>query len=141
MNHFMLPEGSSEAGQCARYGVHAMELLINRCMREGADRFRLEAKVFGGGHVLKTRGGSFSVPARNVEFAFSFLETENIRVITKDTGGFAARELHFFTDTGRVLLRRLRETGCDLDLIEEIGREEIASKVVETPPETDITLF
>ena len=58
MNHFLLanrryarsmPLNVTEAG---RYGIHAMELLINDMMKLGAQRARLQAKVFGGGAIL-----------------------------------------------------------------------------------------
>jgi chemotaxis protein CheD len=52
MNHFMLPTSGSDVGgpasASARYGVNAMELLINELIRLGARRRNLEAKVFGG---------------------------------------------------------------------------------------------
>lgn len=53
MNHFMLPGDTATAASpwtaSARFGVYAMELLINDMIRIGADRTRLVAKVFGGG--------------------------------------------------------------------------------------------
>jgi len=54
MNHFMLPDsGSSDTNSpmnpSARYGVYAMEILINHLLKMGAHRANLEAKVFGGG--------------------------------------------------------------------------------------------
>src|SRR5690349_15585026 len=51
MNHFLLPAGAQGQQGSARYGVQAMEMLINACMQHGADRRCLEAKVFGGGYV------------------------------------------------------------------------------------------
>jgi chemotaxis protein CheD len=36
-----------------RYGSFAMELLINEMMKRGASAVTLEAKVFGGGQVMK----------------------------------------------------------------------------------------
>ena len=33
MNHFMLPDGDSEARIPACFGIHAMELVINKMMR------------------------------------------------------------------------------------------------------------
>jgi chemotaxis protein CheD len=51
MNHFMLPDNSAESG---RYGPFAMEMLINALMKQGAQRMTLEAKVFGGAHVLNS---------------------------------------------------------------------------------------
>ena len=93
MNHFMLPCSGENEAVSARYGIHAMELLINACMREGADRRKLEAKVFGGGHVLKIRESDDNVPRSNIRFALQFLETENIPIITRDLGGYEPREV------------------------------------------------
>lgn len=139
MNHFMLPDSANGDGDSTRYGVHAMEMLINGCMGHGADRYRLEAKVFGGGHVLKTSVSDGSVPQKNIAFAFTFLELEHIKVITKDIGGYAARSVFFFTDTGKVLMKRLRETGADVrNMVEE-------ERIVVTPPkpqdDQDVVLF
>src|SRR3978361_294391 len=57
MNHFMLPQsgdsGAEPGTPSARYGTHAMEMLLNRLAQMGALRSRLEAKVFGGGAVMK----------------------------------------------------------------------------------------
>lgn len=57
MNHFMLPDGSgdgaSPASASMRYGAYAMEVLINQLLKAGARRENLEAKVFGGGNVLR----------------------------------------------------------------------------------------
>lgn len=122
LNHFMLPEGASKCHSPTSFGVHAMELLINGLMHLGADRRRFEAKVFGGGHVLQTSVSDKNVPARNILFATEFLETEGIPIITKDVGGYAAREIYFYTYSGRVALRRLAPTGLDPRTLEEIAR-------------------
>ena len=57
MNHFMLPDvagdGDSPVSNSARYGTYAMEILINQLIKLGARREALEAKVFGGGNVLR----------------------------------------------------------------------------------------
>src|SRR3954470_4591854 len=57
MNHFMLPDGGDASNPLisasARYGTYAMEVLINELLKSGARRENLEAKVFGGGNVLR----------------------------------------------------------------------------------------
>lgn len=59
MNHFMLshsrysrslPIHVSEAG---RYGIHAMDLLINDMMTKGTSRRFLRAKIFGGATIMQ----------------------------------------------------------------------------------------
>lgn len=149
MNHFMLPAGAAGEAVSARYGVHAMELLINECMHAGADRTRLEAKVFGGGHVLRMRETDGNVPQSNIRFALEFLRTERISIVAQDLGGYAAREVYFFTDTGKTLLRRLSATGSEgRDAREALEREERASlrRAVRSVPraeedDSNVTLF
>lgn len=142
MNHFMLPNGDTNSG---RYGVHAMELLINACMKLGADRRCFEAKVFGGGHVVGHKKSSNGVPTANIDFAVKFLDIEKIPVIKHDLGGFSAREVFFFTDSGRVLMRRLRSSSHDLrnrtvlDLAEIRARQAAAAAAAQD--DENVTLF
>lgn len=106
MNHFMLPEGNIGDGAPARYGSHAMELLINELLKRGASRRRLEAKVFGGANVL--RGfTSNPVGTRNAEFVLAYLDAEQIPVVAEDLRGIHPRKVWFFPQTGRVMVNRL----------------------------------
>ena len=77
MNHFMLPDGGGDAGSpvsaSARYGTYAMEILINDLLKAGARRENLEAKVFGGGAVLKGFT-AINVGERNAAFVLQFSE-------------------------------------------------------------------
>jgi chemotaxis protein CheD len=117
MNHFMLPRESGKpafaAPRSARFGVHAMELLINRMLKLGADRRRLVAKVFGGARVLRAFV-SMDVGAANCEFVLDFLSTEGIPVVARDILDTYARKLHFAPDSGKVLLKKVDPTAVDL---------------------------
>jgi chemotaxis protein CheD len=109
MNHFLLPSDSNTQliSESARYGVFAMEILINHMLKLGANRNRLEAKVFGGGNVL--RGfTAINVGERNAEFVIDYLATENIPVIAEDLLDFFPRKVYFFSDSGQVLVRKIR---------------------------------
>jgi chemotaxis protein CheD len=104
MNHFLLayrqhsyslPFIETEEG---RYGVHAMELLINEMMAKGASRLNLKAKCFGGGDVLQLRGelgGRKSVGGVNIDFIREFLINENIPMVSSSLGGNYGRNVHF----------------------------------------------
>ena len=116
MNHFMLPGDNGSAGSAvprsARFGVHAMELLINMMLKMGADRRRLVAKVFGGGRVL--RGFvSLDVGASNCAFVLDFLATEGIPIVARDILDSYARKLHFSPENGKVLLKRVDASSVD----------------------------
>jgi len=139
MNHFMLPESADDRNPMStRYGVYAMELLINELMKLGASRNRIKAKIFGGGHVLKIRESLDGVPQRNIDFINKFLETERIPVVGRDVGGYHSRRVLFYAKTGDVLLRRL---GYAED--EETRKLEFEYlKSLETKPtDGDATLF
>lgn len=110
MNHFMLPDGNNDDLVCASYGVHAMELLINEIMRLGGDRRRLQAKVFGGGNVIRGMGRSLDIGGRNAEFAQKFLQTDEIPIVSQDTGADHGRQIHFLTHTGQAFVRPVRKT-------------------------------
>ncbi len=117
MNHFMLPGDfrneeifSSKSG---RYGMFAMESLINEMMKKGAKRENFIAKMFGGGHVLNFRKTDGNVPESNINFAKTYLEFEEIRMVASDVGGNAGRKIIFVpSEDGKVLLKRLAPTGA-----------------------------
>lgn len=114
MNHFMLPDdgGRDSVTASARYGTYAMEILINHLLKCGARRNRLEAKVFGGGAVLSSLSSS-NVGVRNAEFVLNYLKTEKIPVVAKDLLDAYPRKVYFFSETGRVLVKKLHRVHND----------------------------
>ena len=111
MNHFMLPESVHEAdsplSSSARYGTYAMEILINQLIKLGARRNKLEAKVFGGGNVL--RGFTVNnVGDRNAAFVLEFLKMEKIPVLAQDLIDVYPRKVYFFPQSGKVMVKKLR---------------------------------
>ena len=78
LNHFMLTYDEERANGTpisAKYGVHAMELLINDMASKGANRNNLKAKVFGGASPLKSMKTS-SVGTKNIDFILNFRKRE-----------------------------------------------------------------
>ena len=110
MNHYLLPgiihPDEIIISKIGRYGMYAMELLINELIKYGAKRENLTAKLFGGGDVLKFRKADGDVTGSNIRFAKKFLELEGIPVQKEDMGGYNGRKILFFTDTAKVLLKR-----------------------------------
>jgi chemotaxis protein CheD len=109
MNHIFLPGKADMAhfDDAARYGVNAMEVLINSMMKLSADKSRLVAKAFGGGHVLPAIDRDNAIGQQNIAFTLDFLEREEIRIISQNLGGNDGRKIYFHTDTGEVLLKRV----------------------------------
>jgi chemotaxis protein CheD len=106
MNHFLL--GQPEAGQTVstnemqRYGVHAMELLINAMMKKGARRPGLRAHIYGGANIIAGLG---SIGDANARFARRFVEMEGIMIGHVDVGGTHARRIEFMPFEGKTRSR------------------------------------
>lgn len=141
MNHFLLPnDGSNDTGlltESARYGIYAMELLINHLLKMGANRTRFEAKVFGGGNVL--RGMTVNnVGQRNAEFVLDYLQVEQIPVVARDLLGEFPRKVYFFPDTGQVLVKKIKTLHNSTISDRE---SEYRMRVKFTPKSGDVELF
>lgn len=109
LNHFMLPEHGGDPGShfsgAARYGAYAMEVLINDLLKHGAERKNFIAKVFGAGKVLSGMG---DIGERNASFAVNYLQREKIPILAQDLGDIFPRKVYLFPQTGRVVVRLLR---------------------------------
>lgn len=99
MNHFLLPDGgeSHDAGS-ERYGVNAMEQLINALLRLGARRGGLVAKAFGGANMTARLA---PIGDSNASFTRQFLATEGITCLAESFGGTNARRVLFWPQTGK----------------------------------------
>ncbi len=141
MNHFMLPDSGQDQGnplgESARYGTYAMEILINQLLKMGAKRCNFEAKVFGGGAVL--RGFTISnVGERNAEFVLKFLETENITVAAKDLLDIYPRKVYYFPKSGLVRVKKLKQVHNDTIISRE---SEYVTRLHYAKMEGDVELF
>jgi chemotaxis protein CheD len=112
MNHFLLPgedgqnPDAGNPGSSARYGVHAMELLVNALLRRGARRENLQAKLFGGATMIR---GLTDIGNMNATFAERFLKAESIPIMGGSLRGNQGRRIQFWPTTGRarqVLMRQ-----------------------------------
>ena len=109
MNHILLPGGGSgdRLDEATRFGAHAMDRLIGEMLKLGAEPRRFAVKVFGGASVLALEGRGADVPRANVEFVRTFLAREGLRIVASSVGGTLPRQVRFFTDSGKVLVRRV----------------------------------
>ncbi|MBX2868623.1 MAG: chemoreceptor glutamine deamidase CheD [Acidiferrobacterales bacterium] len=114
MNHFMLPgnEGTQTklwAGQetlQTRYGVEAMETLIEEILKLGSRPEHLELKLFGGGKVLSMETNN--VGQRNITFVKDYVKKQGLEVVAEDLGGPHPRKILYFPKTGKVMVKHLR---------------------------------
>ena len=114
MNHFMLAycnDYEKKTPDCyGRFGIYAMELLINDLLKKGSKKEDLVAKVFGGSNVLSTDGkykGAL-IGETNSKFAFKYLEDEGIPVLSSNTGGVLPRKIFYDASSSKVWLKHIR---------------------------------
>jgi chemotaxis protein CheD len=138
MNHFLLsgegrgkglPLWLSDAG---RYGVNAMELIINGMLRLGAEKKNLRAKVFGGASQFSEYSGGDnlnSVGEVNSRFILEFLENEGVKLVAANLGGNQGRVIHFHSKDFSVYQRKIRKTVMpDLITKEKRFLKQVAAK-------------
>ncbi|MET4898033.1 chemotaxis protein CheD [Sphingomonadaceae bacterium jetA1] len=109
LNHFLLAEpGAAETDpkSMQRYGVYAMEVLINAMMALGAQRHSLKARLFGGAMM---RDGFRDIGAANARFARKFLADERIALVGEDVGGMSARRVEFRPALGLARCRHVTD--------------------------------
>lgn len=114
MNHFMLPEGGGRSAdgaaaggpglEPARYGIYAMEFLINTVLANGGARSRLRVKLAGGGQVVPS---ATAIGETNVEFARHYVRREGLDLVGEHLGGPNARRLLFRPRSGQTSVLEL----------------------------------
>lgn len=99
MNHFLLPDGGeAHDARSERYGVNAMEQLINALLRLGARRSAMVAKAFGGANMSPRLN---PIGDANACFARQFLASEGIPCLAESYGGVNARRVLFWPHSGK----------------------------------------
>lgn len=141
MNHFMLPEPRENAadtwGESTRYGSFAMESLINEILKRGGLKSRLEIKLFGAGKIYD---GNIDVGARNTEWVLGFLKAEGLRPEKVDLGDVFPRKIYYFTESGRVLVKKI-ERVKNRTIADRETQYAAKLQTVKQQPEEDVTLF
>lgn len=140
MNHFMLPVSKdSESGWAGtdvdtsnRYGNFAMESLINDLLRMGAERSRLQVKVFGGGKILDAMT---DVGKGNIDFVHKYLQAERLSITSSDVGDKYPRKVNYYPASGKVKVKKLRSLYSDdiarreTVFFEKIKKDKVAGEV------------
>jgi chemotaxis protein CheD len=142
MNHFMLPldkksrpdlHGKVDLSVASRYGDFAMEKLINAILSRGGKRKNLEVKIFGGGRVVSQLHSS-DIGKQNIDFVRQYLEFEGLPILAEDTGDIYPRKVHYFTDSGKVRVKKLQVVRNETITERE---DNYYNRIIKAPDETD----
>ncbi len=114
MNHFLMPgafldnnlEDLMEKKDC-RYGIFAIERLIQELIKLGAKKENLKAKIFGASYMgaLQKKESHIKIQEKNMAFAESYLKMAKIPIIQRYIGKEYALKVRFRTDTGETTVK------------------------------------
>ena len=137
MNHFMLPHQShtDDQNRPLRYGLFAMETLINEMMKQGSQRNNLVLKICGGGDMMQ---GKTDIGEQNINFIQDFITRDRLPLEASDLGGSQPRRVAFFPTTGRLFISKLDQQTDNRLLQQERYLQAQAEQQLTT---CDITLF
>lgn len=138
MNHFLLPSSCAQGASC-RFGLYAMETMLNEMYKLGCRKENLSAKIAGGANVLHNL--SDNIGERNVIFARSFCRSEGIRIAAENVLGNNGRvvmlDSHFNTVSKTIVNRSMDERLANAD--RELAK--IINKTETVPVDNAVTLF
>lgn len=139
MNHFLLPISQS-AGASNRFGLNAMETMLNEMYKLGCRKENLTAKIAGGATIL--RDLSDNIGERNVMFARSFCRSEGIRVASEHVLGGNGRVVMVDSDF-KTIVRTITNRTMDEKLAqnERVLAATVQKQETKVVHNTDITLF
>ncbi len=135
INHFLLPDADCDIlSSSNRYGVFAMEQLINAIIKYGGQRENFEIKVVGGGNMM---AGANDIGQRNIAFVQQFLKTEGLAVSALDVGGLQARRIQYIAKTGQLMVQKLKDSNNERTMALELENQ----RSIQQQTNDDIELF
>lgn len=111
LNHYLLPEGMDGERANTRYASSAIPMLIEEVVRLGANRAKLQAKIYGGANVISVSSLGDGIGTRNIEFAEKMLRDMGIPIVERNVAGESARTIKMNTANFNVLHNSSKDTG------------------------------
>ena len=112
--HIMLPDsslGRSEGLNVAKFADTGIRALVDLLKSEGAQTFRLKAKIAGGAQMFQFTSDkdTMRIGPRNVEAVKAELRKNSIPLIAEDTGGNSGRTIEFNPATAKLNIRTVNQ--------------------------------
>jgi len=92
---------------------YSIEKMLEEFYQLGISGNDIEVKMFGGAKMLmphETSTVNMSIAQENIDAARDAIQAAGLKLLTYDVGGQWGRKLIFNTDTGEVLLKRIKKS-------------------------------
>lgn len=119
MCHALLPQSNEAVDNNAafqgnplyKYVNSVIPLMLSRLQEFGSEIKDLEVKLFGGADMLTIRTGNPNfqpVGRSNIDAVLQAIKSNHLELAVSDVGGHTGRKILFYTQTGEVLLKRIK---------------------------------
>lgn len=117
--HVMLPDSSLGRGEninIAKFADTGIPAMIEQLKLEGAQPFKLRAKIAGGAQMFQfsSTRDSMRIGPRNVEAVKEQLKKYTIPIVSEDTGGNSGRTIEFNPATSMLNIRTVNQGVRDI---------------------------
>lgn len=106
MNHFLFNADQNN--------LNPVEILINAFLKNGSDKSNLQAKILGGS-IFSEEQSIKDTAEKNIRLAEDFLNSSNIEILSRNIGGNKVRKIYFYTDTFKILFKKIDYKDTELD--------------------------
>ena len=86
-------------------------------------------------------GNVTKIGDKNIQFIREYVRTEGLKVATEDLGGVLPRRIHYYPDTGKVMMRKVQRVEDKRIIEEEKKYEESLKKKQQSTDDGDVELF
>jgi len=123
MCHFTLPKhplkGNNKGKLDGRYADDVIKMFKREVINHRTQITDYEAKIFGGGNMIKTEGQNIedSIGTKNAAAAMQLLMEENIAIHVAHVGEFGHRRIVFDVSSGDVWVRHTEANGARVSSI------------------------
>lgn len=112
--HVMLPDSKLGRGgtlNIAKFADTGIPAMVNQLKREGAQLFKIKAKIAGGAQMFQfaSNRDSMRIGPRNVEAVKQQLKNLSIPIVAEDTGGSSGRTIEFDPMTSVLHIRTVNQ--------------------------------
>jgi chemotaxis protein CheD len=107
--HAMLPRSPfAKEHSVFRYADSSILYMLNKFTTMGIKKDEMEIKLLGGADVIdRINEDTASIGRKNIDIALEIIKNESLHLVISDVGGRMGRKVHFYTHTGKILLKRI----------------------------------
>ena len=94
----------------SKYVSCSTQYMLQQFTTMGIKKNEIEVKLFGGANVLGFSGEKKTVGEQNIEAAYNIIKENRLNLVSEDVGGDLGRTIYLYTDSGKVLVKKLEKT-------------------------------